>query len=95
MRQIATIFAGIVLGILLMHEVGRGVNAQQAQSVAPSEASSLSMNEGRFQIVHIYYSTQQQGTGLVDSQTGKMWLMQVAKGPAGSEIWSLNELTKK
>jgi hypothetical protein len=94
MRQIATIFAGIVLGILLMHEVGKGVNAQQAQSGAPSE-TSLSMNEGRFQIVHIYYSTQQQGTGLVDSQTGRMWLMQVTKGAAGSEIWSLNELTKK
>ncbi len=65
---------------------------QKQEKVTPQEASTLSLNEGRFQVVHIYYSTAQQGTGLVDTQTGRVWLMEVSTDKDGRQSWSFYQV---
>lgn len=60
-------------------------------AAAPLQASSVdndltgTATYGRFQIFHVYYSTAQQGTGVIDSQTGRIWLMKVYKDKDGQQ----------
>jgi len=63
--------------------------AQTQEQAVESDAGN--MTKGRFQLAHVFYSAAQQGTALVDSQTGRVWLLGYYKDKDANEIWNFNE----
>lgn len=71
--------------------VARASTMQQETATRNLDATST---QGRYQIFHVYYSTSQQGTGIIDSQTGRVWLMGTSTDKAGNKVWGFDEAEK-
>jgi hypothetical protein len=57
-----------------------------AQTHATVAQGTSNVTTGRFQLVHAYYSTDRQGTLMIDSQTGRVFELASAKDKDGKEI---------
>jgi hypothetical protein len=91
MRNTFGILLGILLGGLGVQLIGGRVHAQQTHPPR-IQLDNLAMNEGRYQVVHLYYSADRQGTGMIDSATGDFFQLAVSKDTAGNEDWSFQQL---
>jgi hypothetical protein len=57
---------------------------------APADAEALV--QGRFQIAHVYYSAEKQGTIMIDSQVGRVYVLVTGKDKNGNETRAFQQL---
>ena len=71
--------------------IARASTVQQEAGTRNLDATST---QGRYEVFHVYYSTSQQGTGIIDSETGRVWLLGASTDKAGNKVYGFDEAEK-
>ena len=87
--QISLLVAAVACGLL----VGRASSsATQVDPQGASPAADVAIPQGRFQLAHVYFSAERQGTIMIDSRTGRVYLLARGADKDGKEIQSFQQL---
>lgn len=87
--QIAVVVLAVACGLLFGRAWSRG-NRVYAQGSSP--ATDVTIPEGRFQLAHVYFNADRQGTIMIDSQTGRVYLLARGTDKDGKEFESFQQI---
>ena len=93
MRRISEISL-FALALACSMFVGRmwSAHAPHVHAQGMSSSPGVTVPEGRFQLAHVYFDSGRQGTMMIDSQVGHVYLLITGKDKNGNETRSFEQI---